>query len=71
MIIIIINPLRLILHMVFQELALAAKQAMSGQLEAIKIRYEEAVELRRKAELEIEAFRPVRFDLLYSMLHLR
>ncbi|XP_062322280.1 desmin [Osmerus eperlanus] len=41
-----------------RELALAAKQAMSGQLEAIKIRYEEAVELRRKAELEIEAFRP-------------
>uniref|UniRef100_A0A4W6E6H2 Zgc:172323 n=1 Tax=Lates calcarifer TaxID=8187 RepID=A0A4W6E6H2_LATCA len=30
----------------------------AAQLEAIKIKYEEAVELRKKAELDIEAFRP-------------
>lgn len=38
---------------------MAAKESAAAQLEAIKIKYEEAVELRKKAELEIEAFRPV------------
>lgn len=32
---------------------------MADQLEMIKIKYEEALEMRRKAELDIEAFRPV------------
>ncbi|KAE8288444.1 Vimentin [Larimichthys crocea] len=41
-----------------RDIALAAKGSTAAQLEAIKIKYEEAVELRRKAELEIEAFRP-------------
>ncbi len=36
---------------------------MAGQLEMLKVKYEEAVEARKKAELEIEAFRPVRFNL--------
>ncbi|XP_016358028.1 glial fibrillary acidic protein-like [Sinocyclocheilus anshuiensis] len=39
-------------------LAIAAKDAMAGQLEMIKVKYEEAVEMRKKAELDIEAFRP-------------
>jgi len=34
---------------------------MAGQLEMIKMKYEEALEMRRKAELDIEAFRPVFF----------
>uniref|UniRef100_A0A672KBC8 Desmin-like n=2 Tax=Sinocyclocheilus grahami TaxID=75366 RepID=A0A672KBC8_SINGR len=38
--------------------AIAAKDAMAGQLEMIKVKYEEAVEMRKKAELDIEAFRP-------------
>ncbi|XP_032413509.1 keratin, type II cytoskeletal 8 [Xiphophorus hellerii] len=41
-----------------RDVSFAAKEAAAGQLEAIKIRYEEALELRKKAELEIEAFRP-------------
>ncbi|XP_067304488.1 desmin [Pseudorasbora parva] len=41
-----------------RDLAIAAKDAMAGQLEMIKIKYEEALEMRKKAELEIEAFRP-------------
>lgn len=43
----------------FQDVSLAAKESSAAQLEAIKIKYEEAVELRRKAESDIEAFRPV------------
>ncbi|XP_024241088.2 glial fibrillary acidic protein-like [Oncorhynchus tshawytscha] len=38
--------------------ALAGKEAMAGQLEITKVKYEEAVELRRRVEMEIEAFRP-------------
>uniref|UniRef100_A0AAY4AI34 IF rod domain-containing protein n=1 Tax=Denticeps clupeoides TaxID=299321 RepID=A0AAY4AI34_9TELE len=41
-----------------RDMAIAAKDAMAGQLEMIKVRYEEALELRRTAELEIENFRP-------------
>lgn len=41
-----------------RDLALAAKDAMSGQLEVLKVKYEEALEARKKAELEIESFRP-------------
>ncbi|KAJ8354061.1 hypothetical protein SKAU_G00216280 [Synaphobranchus kaupii] len=41
-----------------RDMALAAKEAMAGQLEMLKAKYEEAVELRKKAELDIEAFRP-------------
>lgn len=32
---------------------------MAGQVEVLKVKYEEALEARKKAELEIEAFRPV------------
>ncbi|KAA0703456.1 Desmin [Triplophysa tibetana] len=38
--------------------AVAAKDAMAGQLEMMKVKYEQAVEMRKKAELDIEAFRP-------------
>ncbi|XP_031432775.1 glial fibrillary acidic protein [Clupea harengus] len=41
-----------------RDLALAAKDATAGQLEMMKVKYEEAVELRRKAEMDIELFRP-------------
>ncbi|XP_039662596.1 vimentin isoform X1 [Perca fluviatilis] len=41
-----------------RDISLAAKESTAAQLEAIKIKYEEAVELRRKAELDIETFRP-------------
>ncbi|KAM9352881.1 desmin [Symphorus nematophorus] len=41
-----------------RDISVAAKESAAAQLEAIKIKYEEAVELRRKAELDIETFRP-------------
>ncbi|XP_066525862.1 notochord granular surface [Hoplias malabaricus] len=41
-----------------RDLAIAAKEAMAGQLEMVKIKYEEALEARKKAELEIKAFKP-------------
>ncbi|XP_056331964.1 desmin [Danio aesculapii] len=41
-----------------RDIAIAAKDAMAGQLEMIKVKYEEALEMRKKAELDIEAFRP-------------
>ncbi|KAK2902848.1 hypothetical protein Q8A67_007561 [Cirrhinus molitorella] len=41
-----------------RDLAIAAKDAMAGQLEMMKVKYEEALEMRKKAELDIEAFRP-------------
>uniref|UniRef100_A0A3B4X8A4 Zgc:172323 n=3 Tax=Seriola lalandi dorsalis TaxID=1841481 RepID=A0A3B4X8A4_SERLL len=41
-----------------RDISLAAKESTAAQLEAIKIKYEEALELRKKAELDIEAFRP-------------
>lgn len=43
----------------FQDISLAAQKSTAAQLEALKIKYEESVELRKKAELDIEAFRPV------------
>lgn len=49
----------LILVSFFQNISLASKESTAAQLETIKIKYEEAVELRRKAELDIETFRPV------------
>ncbi|XP_030606403.1 glial fibrillary acidic protein [Archocentrus centrarchus] len=41
-----------------RDISLVAKESAAAQLEAIKVKYEEAVELRKKAELDIEAFRP-------------
>ncbi|XP_063079698.1 glial fibrillary acidic protein-like isoform X2 [Engraulis encrasicolus] len=41
-----------------RDLAVAAKDAMGAQLEMLKAKYEEALESRKKAEMEIEAFRP-------------
>ncbi|XP_056437212.1 notochord granular surface isoform X1 [Gadus chalcogrammus] len=38
--------------------ALGSKEAMAGQLDALKARYDQALEARRKTELQIEAFRP-------------
>ncbi|KAK7886477.1 hypothetical protein WMY93_026098 [Mugilogobius chulae] len=41
-----------------RDIAFAAKDSTAVQLSAMKLKYEEAIELRRKAEAEIEAFRP-------------
>ncbi|KAM3873595.1 desmin [Diretmus argenteus] len=41
-----------------RDISLAVKESTAAQLEGIKIKYEEAIELRRKAELDIEVFRP-------------
>ncbi|XP_029929357.1 glial fibrillary acidic protein [Myripristis murdjan] len=41
-----------------RDISLVARDSTAARLEAIKIKYEEAVELRRKAETEIEIFRP-------------
>ncbi|XP_034018741.1 notochord granular surface [Thalassophryne amazonica] len=40
-----------------RDVALATKEAMLGQLDALKAKYEEAVEMRKKTEEEIEALR--------------
>ncbi|XP_030639182.1 notochord granular surface [Chanos chanos] len=41
-----------------RDLAIAAKEAMAGQLEMLKAKFEEALEARKKAELDVEGFRP-------------
>ncbi|XP_062860606.1 notochord granular surface [Trichomycterus rosablanca] len=41
-----------------RDMSIAAKEAMAAQLEMIKTKYEEALEARKKAELDIEAFKP-------------
>uniref|UniRef100_A0A673W1H2 Notochord granular surface n=1 Tax=Salmo trutta TaxID=8032 RepID=A0A673W1H2_SALTR len=41
-----------------RDLAVADKGAMAGQVEVLKVKYEEALEERKKAELEIETYRP-------------
>lgn len=46
---------------------MAAKESTAAQLQAVKIKYEEAVELKKKAELDIEAFRPVGCILFASI----
>ncbi|XP_062421665.1 glial fibrillary acidic protein isoform X2 [Pungitius pungitius] len=53
-----------------RNISLVAKESTAGQLEAIKIKYEEAVELRRKAELDIETFRPDVDKATYSRIAL-
>ena len=39
---------------------MAAKDAMLGQLDALKAKYDEAVEARKKTEHDIDSLRPVR-----------
>ncbi|KAF7648822.1 hypothetical protein LDENG_00151270 [Lucifuga dentata] len=41
-----------------RDISLAVKESTAAHLEAIKVKYEEVVELRKKAEADIEAFRP-------------
>lgn len=43
-----------------QDTSLAAKEAMFGQLDSLKAKYEEAVVVRKEKEQDIEALRPVR-----------
>lgn len=42
-----------------QDASLAAKEAMLGQLDALKAKYEVAFEARKRTEEDIEALRPV------------
>lgn len=51
-----------------QDISVAAKESTAARLEAIKIKYEEAVELKKRAELDIEAFRPVGY-ILFADIH--
>lgn len=41
-----------------RDIAFTGKDSTAAQLAAMKLKYEEAIELRKKAEAEIEAFRP-------------
>ncbi|KAM6986210.1 desmin-like [Aplochiton taeniatus] len=41
-----------------RDMAVAAKEAMAGELEMIKARCQEALEMRKQAEMDVEAFRP-------------
>lgn len=43
----------------FQDMSVAAKEVVLGQLDALKAKCEEAVEARKKAEQDIETLRPV------------
>lgn len=43
----------------FQDMSVAAKVVVLGQLDALKAKCEEAVEARKKAEQDIENLRPV------------
>ena len=49
---------------------MAAKEAMLGQLDTLKAKYNEAVEARKKTEQEIEILRPVRLNGTSSFSHL-
>lgn len=60
----------MIMLFIFKDIAIAAKDAMAGQLEMIKVKYEEALEMRKKAELDIEAFRPVWFQTNFLIITL-
>ncbi|TRY84634.1 hypothetical protein DNTS_001359 [Danionella cerebrum] len=52
------SGLRLLYEEQLKELHKLADQMRVQRLEMIKVKYEEALEMRRKAELDIEAFRP-------------
>lgn len=44
----------------YKDTSLAAKEAMLGQLDMLKAKYNEAVDARKKTEHDIETVRPVR-----------
>lgn len=46
--------------LLLQDVSVAAKDAMLGQLDSLKAKYDEAVEARKNTEHDIEAIRPVR-----------
>lgn len=45
-----------------------AKEAVLGQLAALKAKYDKAVETRKKVEQDIETVRPVREKLLQALI---
>lgn len=53
-----------------QDMSLAAKEAMLGQLDMIKAKYDDAVLSRKKAEHDIESLRPVSGKCSFPVLNL-
>lgn len=51
-----------------QDTSLAAKEAMLGQLDMLKAKYDEAVAARKKTEHDIETLRPVRNSFFLTTL---
>lgn len=49
-------------------MSVEAKEAVLGQLAALKAKYDEAVEARKKVEQDIETVRPVREKLLQDLI---
>lgn len=47
-------------------MSVEAKEAVLGQLDALKAKFEEAVEARKKVEQDIETVRPVREKLIQA-----
>lgn len=47
-------------HPIYKDMSLAAKEAMLGQFDMLKAKYDEAVDARKKAEHDIETVRLVR-----------
>lgn len=47
-------------------MSVEAKEAVLGQLGALKAKFEEAVEARKKVEQDIETVRPVREKLIQA-----
>lgn len=45
---------------------MAAKEVVLAQLDALKVKYDEAVEARKKTEQDIEAVRPVRDGMSFN-----
>lgn len=49
---------------------MAAKEAMLGQLDMLKAKYDEAVDARKKTEHDIETVRPVTVESLFTFSNL-
>lgn len=61
-----IEILLLALQSTYQDMSVAAKEVVLGQVEALKAKCDEAVEARKKAEQDIETLRPVRTKLMLA-----
>lgn len=54
------------LQSTYQDMSVEAKEAVLGQLDALKAKFKEAVEARKKVEQDIETVRPVREKLIQA-----